>query len=497
MDGKWLIGDRDSNEREGLKWLLKTTSVPISHIQVASNFQELILQFEKETPDVLVLELDMLSHDEWHSLKELLMIYEPILILTSAEATFEKASLAIDIQALELMIKPLSSTKVKSTYQKASRLLTARKQTAEIPNFPVSKEGLYELLFLPNRPSIEEYYLAVFQTETKEMIPTLHAFLIEFPFQSKQSTFVLSDMVVILFKQSTPRPSEQCQKAMHKWEEEYSEAISIVVHIGKETALSIHHKYLEARKMLELTYYRGYRQVVQMQSSPTWAHIDPFLTPPEQRRWIDMLANHELQNIKEWLYAEFVSLREPYPEPGLVRIRLTSILAQIRRFMKTNALEKKKELESEYRYIFNSILYDTVLYRTVQNLILFTQKLFLKVEAGNRNYHNDPIEKGLSFLEKNFRKMDLKLEDVANYVSRSPSYFSHLLHEKTGQSFTEIVSSIRINEAKRLLRESDQPVKEIALTIGYPNPNYFSRVFREMVGVTPRDFRTGKVDINI
>ncbi|WP_108670384.1 helix-turn-helix domain-containing protein [Peribacillus acanthi] len=493
MEGKWLIGDRDSNEREGLKWLLKTTSVPITHIHVASNFQELILQFEKETPDVLVLELDMLSNDQWHSLKELVMIYEPILILTSAEATFEKASLAIEIQALELMIKPLSSSKLKTVYKKASRLLTARNQTETNSNSYATREGLYELLFLPNRMSIEDYYIAVFQTETKEMIPTLHAFLIEFPFQSYQSIFVLSDMVVILFKQTSPRPSEQCQKAMHKWEEEYSDAISIAVHIGKGTSPSIHHKYLEVRKMLELTYYRGYRQVIQLQSSPAWAHIDSFLTPPEQRRWIEMLANHELQNIKEWLYAEFVSLTEPYPEPGLVRIRLTSILAQMRRFMKTNGLEKKTELEAEYRYIFNSILYDAVLYRTVQNLILFAQKLFLKVAAGNRNYHNDPIEKGISFLEKNFRKRDLKLVDVANHVNRSPSYFSYLLQQKTGQSFTEIVSSIRINEAKRLLSESDQPVKEIALSIGYPNPNYFSRVFRELVGVTPREFRTGIV----
>ncbi|MDV2687534.1 AraC family transcriptional regulator, partial [Alkalihalophilus lindianensis] len=79
-------------------------------------------------------------------------------------------------------------------------------------------------------------------------------------------------------------------------------------------------KYLQTRKMLELTYYKGYRQVIEAEYKQEWVHIDPLLTPPEQRTWVDMLTNFSLEKIKTWLYNEFLQVNDPYPDPGLVRI---------------------------------------------------------------------------------------------------------------------------------------------------------------------------------
>ena len=92
-------------------------------------------------------------------------------------------------------------------------------------------------------------------------------------------------------------------------------------------------------------------------------------------------------------------------------------------------------------------------------------------------------------MESNFANSELKLEDVAKYVDRNPSYFSHMLMTKTGTSFTELLSAIRMKEAKRLLIETSKPIKEIAILVGYQNPNYFSRIFKESIGVSPREFR--------
>jgi AraC-like DNA-binding protein len=281
---------------------------------------------------------------------------------------------------------------------------------------------------------------------------------------------------------------------MRKWEEEFSEPLAIVVHKGNASSQTLNQKYLQTRKILEFTYYKGYRQVVEFEDAPDWVHIDPFLAPPEQRIWVDMLTNVDLEKIKLWLYDEFLKLKDPYPDPGLVRIRLTSILAQVRRFMKTYNLDEHQSYEHDYRYIFNSILYDKVLYRTVQNLILFNQKLFLGVESNARNSKQDVIERGISYIEANFTNRVLRLEDVAKYVDRNPSYFSHLLITKTGSSFTEILSSLRMKEAKRLLNETNKSVKEISILTGYQNSNYFSKMFKEFVGKSPREFRMKNVD---
>jgi two-component system, response regulator YesN len=492
VEGKWLIADRDLNEREGLKWLLKTSSIPVTDITLASDFQEFILKFEKECPDIVLMELDMISKEEWSTFRELMQIYDPILLLTSAEATFERARMAIDMQALDLMIKPFSTTKVKTSFQKASRSLG--KNTPFITGAKIYKDLSYEALFLPQVLGTENYHLAAFQSESVEMISTLHSFLTDYPFNELHGSFALTDMVILLFKEKCQNSSEQCQKAMRKWEEEFSDPLAIVIFNDRNSAKSLNEKYLETRKMLEFTYYKGYRQLVEFEHSLNWVHMDPFLDPPEQRDWVDMLTALDIENIKKWLYDEFLLLKEPYPDPGLVRIRLTSILAQIRRYMKTYQLNEDSTYEMEYRTIFNSILYDTVLYRTVQNLILFIQKIFHGAETIVQSQKQDPIERGIAFMKNHFSNSNLRLDDVANYVDRNPSYLSHLFITKTGSSFTEVLGGIRLKEAKRLLIETRKPVKEIAILVGYQNANYFSRMFREAYDMTPREFRMQKMN---
>ncbi|WP_312470858.1 helix-turn-helix domain-containing protein [Neobacillus sp.] len=495
MEGKWLIADRDLNEREGLKWLLKTSSIPVTNILLASNYQEFIVLFEKETPDIVLVELDMISKGEWSTFRELMQIYPPVLLLTSAEATFEKARQAIDMQALDLMIKPFSTTKVKSAYQKASRKLTIKNNTAGSRHSYYYKDISYEALFLSQTTFIESYQIAALQTESNETIDTLHSFLTEYPFKDIRGIFPLSDMMILLFKDTCSNITEQCQKAMRRWEEEFSDPLAIVIHKGHDHSMTLNQKYLQIRKMMEFTYYKGYQQVVEFEYSPDWVHTDPFLTPPEQRAWVDMLTTIDLEQIKNWLYNEFLQLIDPYPDPGLVRIRLTSILAQVRRFMKTYNLHEDHDLERDYPYIFNSILYDTVLYRTVQNLILFIQRLFLGAETSIQNLKQDPIERAIAYMEANFSNSNLRLEDVAKYVDRNPSYFSHLLASRTSSSFTDVLSGIRMKEAKRLLLETSKQVKEISALVGYQNSNYFSKMFKEIIGLSPREFRMKKVDM--
>lgn len=493
MEGKWLIADRDLNEREGLKWLLKTSSIPVTSVILASNYQEFIVFFEKETPDVVLIELDMISREEWLTFRELMQIYNPVLLFSTAEGTFEKARLAIDIQALDLMIKPFSTTKVKSAFQKASRKLETKIHADGILGLNTYKDISYEALLIAQTSISENYHIAAFQTESIRTISTLHSFLAEYPFKGVNGIFALDDMVVVLFYESGLQLTEQCQKAMRKWEEEFSEPLAIVVYKGNSSSITLNQQYLQTRKMLEFTYYKGYRQVAEFEHSPEWEHVDPFLAPPEQRAWVEMLTNVNLEKIKKWLYDEFLQLQDPYPDPGLVRIRLTSILAQIRRYMKTYNLDENRSYEQEYRYIFNSILYDRVLYRTVQNLVLFIQKLFLGAETSIRNTIQDPIERGLSYLEANFSNSAVRLEDVASYVDRNPSYFSHLLIMKTGSSFSEVLTTLRMKEAKRLLIETNKPIKEISILVGYQNSNYFSRIFKELFAMSPRDFRMKKV----
>jgi len=217
LEGKWLIADRDLNEREGLKWLLKSSSIPVSTITLASNYQDFIVTFEKESPDIILLELDMVSSDSWSGFRELMQIYQPILLLTSAEATFEKAHLAIDLQAIELMIKPFSTTKVKAAYQKATKALDKKLDKKNTSHTQFYKDLSYEALFISERTVSADYKMAAIKIENTKNLDVLYSFFTDYPFREIHGIFPLNDKVVLLFKETCQNIKVQCQKALHEW----------------------------------------------------------------------------------------------------------------------------------------------------------------------------------------------------------------------------------------------------------------------------------------
>ncbi|MCR5155361.1 MAG: helix-turn-helix domain-containing protein [Butyrivibrio sp.] len=100
----------------------------------------------------------------------------------------------------------------------------------------------------------------------------------------------------------------------------------------------------------------------------------------------------------------------------------------------------------------------------------------------------DIIRTAKRYIEDNFDK-DISLDDVSRVVNISPYYFSKVFKEESGLNFIEYLTNIRIDKAKELLENSGLSIKEICLSCGYTDPNYFSRSFKKNVGVTPTEYK--------
>ncbi|MEW9031158.1 MAG: helix-turn-helix transcriptional regulator, partial [Planifilum fimeticola] len=105
---------------------------------------------------------------------------------------------------------------------------------------------------------------------------------------------------------------------------------------------------------------------------------------------------------------------------------------------------------------------------------------------------SDPVEQGVRYMEKEFHRSELSLKEVAEHVGRNPAYFSHLLSRQKKVTFRELLRTIRIRHARRLLTSTSLSIQEIAGRCGFPNANHFSRVFKEVMGTTPREYRNLK-----
>lgn len=94
----------------------------------------------------------------------------------------------------------------------------------------------------------------------------------------------------------------------------------------------------------------------------------------------------------------------------------------------------------------------------------------------------------LAYVQRNFMN-DLCVREVADACACSPSTVTHLFRQRTGRSFTEVLTDLRIGQAKRLLRHGNLPVSAVASACGFANVNYFPTLFRRRTGMTPTAYR--------
>jgi AraC-like DNA-binding protein len=99
------------------------------------------------------------------------------------------------------------------------------------------------------------------------------------------------------------------------------------------------------------------------------------------------------------------------------------------------------------------------------------------------------VGKALDFMRKNLHQ-DISRDEVARHAGISPSHFSRLLKERTGRSFTELLRQCRVDLATELLRGTELSLAQIADQCGFCDQSYFTRVFQDVKGTTPGQFRS-------
>ena len=100
------------------------------------------------------------------------------------------------------------------------------------------------------------------------------------------------------------------------------------------------------------------------------------------------------------------------------------------------------------------------------------------------------IRPAINYIDANYDK-PITLAEIARASYLSVSRLAHLFKEQMGITIIDYLTSVRIERAKQLLLATDQNCTEICFQVGYNNQSYFTRTFKELVGMTPRQFRVG------
>lgn len=126
-----------------------------------------------------------------------------------------------------------------------------------------------------------------------------------------------------------------------------------------------------------------------------------------------------------------------------------------------------------------------ILNRAAEELIQLNTSVSIRSLSEKDGSRMDRVMQFL--LENRFQK--ITLEQAASSANLSKEAFCRFFKLRTRKTFTQYVIQLRINEAQKLLHETEMGISEIAFHVGFENLSYFNRSFKSIVGTAPRKFR--------
>lgn len=110
----------------------------------------------------------------------------------------------------------------------------------------------------------------------------------------------------------------------------------------------------------------------------------------------------------------------------------------------------------------------------------------MKIKANNNEMH-PAIRKAIKIIDEEYA-LKINQVELAKRVKTTPEYFSFLFRRDTGINFSNYIKILRVEVAKKLLFDNDMKIYDVARIVGYDDSKYFCRIFKEITGVSPKNY---------
>jgi AraC-like DNA-binding protein len=105
----------------------------------------------------------------------------------------------------------------------------------------------------------------------------------------------------------------------------------------------------------------------------------------------------------------------------------------------------------------------------------------------------DVVDSAILYMQEHINE-NISLQDLSSHYNYSASRFSSLFKQKTGYAPIDYFIQMKMQKASQQLDFSSSSVKDIALSMGFDDPYYFSKRFRKIIGLSPKQYRSQKKD---
>jgi two-component system response regulator YesN len=479
-------------------------------------------------PDILITDIKMPFMDGLQ-LAEAIKRTQPWIkiIILSGHDEFDYAKKAISIGIEDYLLKPFTPEELLTSLNKtAAQIDKERKQMSDITRLREelkTSEALIKKEFLNNLVHGSEEMSTVIQKSSElglNLISRYYKVLISRiesrsgNTQTQQeacsllnsystaineavSFFHHSNLLVCIFKGSTQtelddntfRAAETISHIATK-----NEDCTVLTAMGKtvEHLSQLKVSYEDAKKILEANTNKENRIISSddlTDSAGDGAAADALLDLNEGDPLVDKLkyaAKGDIQSIIE----ESMELIKKNPDQFSV---FASYLLVDLIFAVSKLVEKLggniKELNPEIlqrKFIDDAVSDEERFTKTLEQVLNFALEYRDSKVTGK---YADVILKAKRYIEENYADQNTTLTTVAEEVALSPNHFSTIFSQECKTTFIEYLTNVRLENAKRLMRETDMKGYDIAYECGFSDPHYFSYIFKKNTGLSPREYK--------
>jgi Response regulator containing CheY-like receiver domain and AraC-type DNA-binding domain len=499
---------------------------PELQIEVAHTGREAIEKAENYRPELVMMDLKMPGINGLEALAEIRRL-DPhaILIILTAYENFTYAQEAIRLNVYDYLVKPINKTRLLELIAKVKQRLTELRETRQEELalrerynklFPfIENEFIYGLMNGIDDADLAEYqellgmefnrglFMAVsYRNKTGVEVDTL----IELGFAIRQKMANLAEKIrhfipclvapvktnpFAIFIPMSPglesaawEPVAVARKILNLLQNE-SMIGDVHIGIGRTYSASSELKRSYQESLLALNYCG---------QSPVF-HYDDFQAQEEQN-W-ESKFDQEIQDILEairfgnidkvemqsaQLFSKYTHLQGE--QDRLFIYLLEFLLAAYWIVKDSKNVHTNLPSFEQIIAIFNAKTDLAEIFKEIQQRIIVLTSI---MKEGRSSQVKLIIRQAKEIIDHQFTA-PLNLEDISHTIGISPFYFSRLFGEEMGLSFSEYVTKLRMEKAVSMLAQGVS-IKECCFSVGYNDPNYFSRIFRKYYDMTPSEYR--------
>lgn len=529
---KILLADDEGIVLDSMRFILEKNFGDACELRTAKSGRMVIEIAQEFSPDIAILDIQMPGINGIDAMKEIRTFNNRmVIIVMSAYDKFVFAQEAINFGAIDYITKPFSKEKILETLKKAMDIVddARRKRSNDLlvreklqSVIPIIENGFINLILFQEdfTAEMESYrtlldireefgYMITIQfgeqnssgkmenpvgtsVQLQNYVLTMREIMKEFYSKAVVGSIMANKMAVFVPWKSNSMEYEERSKIIERARNmvhKLSHQTNLNFRAGIGTVRSftqLHESYEESKKALRM----GRGSVVQTQDLMLGCDYEKdYPVDVEEKLFLNVRSGN-VDGTRNYANQFFDWMVQNYGEHP------QDIKTKVLEFVMSGEREAFLQGGMRYGLLYRKDYLDTILscetYEELRQWFVWKLSEATKnVTEKKKEKNNSVVGKAKEYIKENYKK-DISLDEVAKYVDISSYYFSKLFKEEEGKNFIDYLTSLRIERAKELLKETEISIKEICCEVGYSDPNYFSRIFKKVVGYTPTDYREGK-----